>query len=137
MQSSRLFFSSLAASLFLMIIPSLKVNAQTSITQLEQALRSYQSQIWDTDGVSPGITEFSKSSDGSFGGSYTMKDSTEEILGALSECQAAQTLVMHCAWTDQYGTGAMEVTFSENFSSFSGYWGEGVSELTFPWSGSR
>lgn len=66
-----------------------------------------------------------------------MNDKGESVLGTLTKCQATQVRVMRCVWNDKYGTGSLEVTFSKSFSSFNGYWGEGISKPTFQWSGSR
>lgn len=66
-----------------------------------------------------------------------MNERGEVLSGRLSRCQAVQVRVMRCVWNDKYGTGNLEVTFFEDFSSFNGYWGEENSEPVFRWSGSR
>ncbi len=137
MKSSRLVFSSLVASFFLTGVCNLTASAQSSSDWVEQALGNYQSQILSGSSLVSGTTEFRKTREGSLEGSYTMDEQGKVVLGTLSQCQAIQVRVMRCVWNDKYGTGNLEVTFSENFSSFNGYWGEQSSEPVFRWSGSR
>jgi hypothetical protein len=135
--SRRLAFSSLATSFFLTGVCNLNASAQPPTSWVKQSFGNYQSQIWNADNLASGTTEFRETGDGSLGGSYTINEQGGVALGTLSQCQAMQVRVIRCAWIDKYGTGNLEVTFSENFSSFNGYWGEGSSEPTFRWSGSR
>ncbi|MCA6574942.1 MAG: hypothetical protein ACK5EU_00555 [Pseudanabaena sp.] len=137
MKSSRLFFSSLVASFSLTIVCSLNASAQSSSDWVDQALGNYQSRILSAGSLVSGTTEFRKTREDSLEGSYTMDEQGKVVFGTLSQCQVMQVLVMRCVWNDKYGTGNLEVTFSENFSSFNGYWGEIGSEPVFRWSGSR
>lgn len=137
MKSSRLVFSYLVASFFLTGVCNLNASAQSSSDWVEQSLGNYQSQILNGSSLVSGTTEFRKTREGSLEGSYTMDEQGKVVLGTLSQCQAMQVRVMRCIWSDKYGTGNLEVTFSENFSSFNGYWGEQRSEPVFRWSGSR
>jgi hypothetical protein len=136
MKSSRLVITSLVISL-LTSTSSLSANAQPSNNWVEQALGSYQSQILNAGILTSGKTEFRKNSNGSLGGIYTMNEEGEIVQGKLSKCQAKKIQVMRCIWNDKYGTGELEVIFSEDFSSFNGYWGEEFSEPVYRWSGSR
>jgi hypothetical protein len=136
-KSSRLFFSSLVASFSLTIVCSLNASAQSSSDWVDQALGNYQSRILSAGSLVSGTTEFRKTREDSLEGSYTMDEQGKVVFGTLSQCQVMQVLVMRCVWNDKYGTGNLEVTFSENFSSFNGYWGEIGSEPVFRWSGSR
>ncbi|WP_286396036.1 hypothetical protein [Pseudanabaena mucicola] len=137
MKSSRLFFSSLVASFSLTIVCSLNASAQSSSDWVDQALGNYQSRILSAGSLVSGTTEFRKTREDSLEGSYAMDEQGKVVFGTLSQCQVMQVLVMRCVWNDKYGTGNLEVTFSENFSSFNGYWGEIGSEPVFRWSGSR
>lgn len=137
MKNSTLVFCSLAASLLLTGISNLQAKAQSSSNWVEEALGSYQSQIWGAIGLVPGTTEFRETNDGSLEGSYSMNEQGRLVPGTLSRCEVMQVRVMRCIWNDKYGSGYLEVTFSEDFSEFSGYWGVGSSEPTYPWNGSR
>ena len=136
MKNSRLVLASLVVSL-LTSTCNLSANAQPSNSWVEDALGSYQSQILNGGTLASGKTEFRKNSDRSLGGIYTMNEGGEIVPGSLSKCRAIQIRVMSCIWNDKYGTGELEVTFSEDFSSFNGYWGEEFSEPVYRWSGTR
>jgi hypothetical protein len=137
MKNPQLFFSLLVASFFSISVPSLKASTQTVDDWVEKALGNYQSQIWSGGIVLSGTTEFKKNSDGSLGGRYTMNEEQGTVPGELSQCQAMQLRVMRCVWNDKYGTGNLEVTFSEDFASFKGYWGQGEPDSSLQWNGSR
>ena len=137
MKSSRLVFSSLVTFFFLAGVYNLNASAQSSRDWVDQALGNYQSRILSAGNLVSGRTEFRKTREGFLEGSYTMDEQREVVPGTLSQCKAMQVRVMRCVWNDKYGTGNLEVTFSENFSGFNGYWGEGSLEPVFRWSGSR
>jgi hypothetical protein len=135
-KSSRLVITSLVVSL-LTSTSNLSANAQSSNNWVEQALGSYQSQILNAGILASGKTEFRKNSNGSLVGIYTMNEEGGIVQGKLSKCRAIKIQVMRCIWNDKYGTGELEVTFSEDFSSFNGYWGVEISEPIYRWSGAR
>ena len=137
MQRIRAALNTLSFSLLLVGIGNLNADAQPSETWVEPALGTYQSQIWSGGDLLLGTTEFSQTDSGSLEGSYTMNESGETVPGRLSQCEAVQLRVMRCVWNDIYGVGSLEVRFSEDFSQFSGYWGEGSQKPEFAWNGSR
>ncbi|MEC4803320.1 MAG: hypothetical protein SAJ12_01340 [Jaaginema sp. PMC 1079.18] len=116
---------------------TLKANAQTTNDWVDGALGRYSSQIFNAGMLSSGTTEFQESWDGSLGGNYTMREGGQIVSGTLSECVATKVQVMRCLWKDRYGEGYLEVTFTEDFTNFNGYWGTLDSEPLFRWSGSR
>lgn len=137
MKISKSAFRALAVSLHLTGACHLDAKAQSANNWLEQASGSYQSRIFSTGSLISGTTEFRQARDGTLAGSYTMNEPGKSVPGTLSECQATQIRVVTCIWNDQYGSGNLEVTFSEDFSSFNGYWGEESTEPVFRWSGLR
>jgi hypothetical protein len=137
MKNSQLFFSLLVTSFFSINMPSLNASTQTVDDWVEKALGNYQSQIWSGGSLLSGITEFKKNSDGSLDGRYTMNEEQGTVPGGLSQCQAQQLRVLRCVWNDKYGTGNLEFTFSEDFASFNGYWGQGEPDSSLQWNGSR
>jgi hypothetical protein len=98
---------------------------------------SYQSQIWSGGSFISGTTEFVTARDGSIGGKYTMNEPTGANSGTLSQCKSLRSRVMRCVWIDRYGTGNLEMTFSENFTNFVGYWGTDRSKPEYVWVGAR
>lgn len=137
MKTRKIILGTLAVSCLLNTNYISSAVAQSSNEWLKETLGVYPSQIWGAGRLMSGTTEFQEMSDGSLGGNYTMNELREVVPGTLSQCQAIQLLVMRCIWNDRYGTGNLEVTFSENFSSFVGYWGDDRSEPSFRWSGER
>lgn len=138
---SRLLFSSFVTAIAITGLGHLNTQAQSTIPSSEtwtaQALGSYKSQIWSAGMLLPGTTTFSQASDGSLAGRYTMNELGKTVPGTLSQCRVMRARVTRCIWTDKYGTGTLEVTFNEGFSSFDGYWGLASSKPEFRWSGSR
>jgi hypothetical protein len=98
---------------------------------------TYQSQIWSSGSFISGTTTFVSGRGGEIGGRYTMKERDRVVEGSLSNCKKMQSRKMRCVWNDPYGTGNLEITFSANFTNFEGYWGEGQSQPSFVWVGSR
>lgn len=137
MQPSQLVFGALTAALLLNGTAHLHANAQTSDNWIKQAMGRYQSQIWSGGDLLTGTTEFRQARDGAIEGRYTMNEQGKLTPGTLSQCQTIEVRVLRCAWNDKYGTGSLEVTFSEDFSGFNGYWGEQNEEPAFRWDGSR
>lgn len=134
MQKSKLFFTSLVASVLLAGSHGLEVKAESADDWLSQAVGSYPGQIWSAGTLIPAETEFLLDHDNSLIASYRMQG---QGLGVLSQCRAVKMLVARCIWNDRYGSGDLEVTFSENFSSFKGYWTpKGLTEK-LPWNGKR
>jgi hypothetical protein len=134
-QNSKLFFTSLAASLLLASSSGLPAKADDSTDSwLNKAVGSYPGQIWSDGALIPAETEFLRNNDNSLIGSYSMQG---QGLGVLSQCRAVKLLVARCIWNDRYGSGDLEITFTENFSSFKGYWTpKGLSEK-LPWNGKK
>lgn len=129
----------LLTSLITINIYDLNVNAQSSKDWKDKVLGSYQSKIENGDVMASGVTQFNRNKDSSIGGNYSMNENDEIVRGTLSQCQAVKgkTRVMNCKWNDRYGNGNLQITFSQNFSSFKGYWGENNSNLKYHWSGLR
>ncbi|NEO83589.1 MAG: hypothetical protein F6J87_04915 [Spirulina sp. SIO3F2] len=126
---------STATMLLLSNVPIAK--AEFSANWELQILGVYQSEIWGAGEFLSGITEFQRNEAGVVEGRYTMNEQGEVVPGSLSQCQSLEPLVMHCIWQDRYGTGDLELSFSEDFSRFEGYWGDGNTQPEFPWLGSR
>ncbi len=141
LKRSRLLFSSFVTAIAITSLGNLNAQAQSKVpsseTWMAQALGSYKSQIWSAGVLLPGTTTFSQASDGSLAGSYTMNELGKLVPGTLNQCRVMRARVTRCIWTDKYGTGTLEVTFSESFSSFNGYWGVDSAKPEFRWNGAR
>lgn len=97
----------------------------------------YQSQIYNQNDLTTGTTEFSRDKTGALVGNYFMDEAGVLVPGRLSQCQAVQVQVLRCRWFDKYGTGTLEVTFTEDFTSFTGLWGDQEAPPEHVWNGQR
>lgn len=104
---------------------------------------TYESEIW-SNGLSKGLTTFSIDSNKVISGVYTFQgDSDIEEKRSLGNCLKKFNVItlqkneLTCIWRDGYGEGTLTVSFSNDFSSFEGAWGEGNSSVEFTWNGKR
>jgi hypothetical protein len=98
---------------------------------------SFQSRIFNGGSLASGETILSYSGTTPFGGSYGFSDGGSKTLGTLSGCAPAEEREVDCTWSDRYGSGQLQLRFSEDFTSFEGYWGYGKQTPQFRWSGTR
>lgn len=110
---------------------------QPSANWLNRVVGSYQSQIFNKSMLMPGKTTFMRNRNGEVIGNYFIKEGSESVPGTLSQCQAIKTLMLRFTWVDRYGSGDLEVTFSKDFSKFTGRWGEEGLKPQHHWSGAR
>lgn len=137
MKIAKLFFCSLTTSLLLISTYSIRAEEQSPNRWFKEIVGRYQSQIESGGSVIPGTTEFILTDKNSLIGSYELKEESSSALGVLSQCQEEQIRTIRCLWNDKYGSGELEVTFSEDFSSFNGYWKSKEINERFIWNGSR
>lgn len=123
-------------SAILSLLLSLAALAQDN-EWLKQAVGSYRSQIESSSVHVPGTTEFLLTETGTLIGAYRMEEASSAPLGVLSQCETFDVRTIACTWTDKYGSGTLEVTFSEDFSSFVGQWNLQGQDARFAWSGAR
>ncbi|MEO0868103.1 MAG: hypothetical protein AAFY17_06565, partial [Cyanobacteria bacterium J06642_11] len=102
---------------------------------VDNIVGSYNSRIWN--GVEPvaGKTEFLMTENSTLIGSYVMDDPSGLALGVLTECQPSEPRLLNCTWYDRYGTGDLDVRFSEDFVRFEGTWGSPEFSERFGWQG--
>jgi hypothetical protein len=98
----------------------------------------YTSQIWSGNNLIPSTTIFRQSADGTLSGSYTMEEQGTQIPGTLTPCQPLPQRRLRCQWSDRYGNGSLIITFTADFSRFTGSWHSDTQpEEQYPWMGSR
>ncbi len=74
---------------------------------------------------------------GTLAGDYEFLENGNKISGTLYDFQAHDPLVLKCKWRDKYGTGSLEMLFSEDVAQFAGQWGvDGYAEK-FGWNGGK
>jgi uncharacterized protein YecT (DUF1311 family) len=57
--------------------------------------------------------------------------------GILSDCRATAPREVRCRWQDRYGRGTFQMVFTEDLSSFDGFWTSDLQDRgqTFAWNG--
>ncbi|MDO9417614.1 hypothetical protein [Pararhizobium sp.] len=82
-------------------------------------------------------TEFSIAPDGHLAGRYTFADGEGETSGWLIEADASEGLLKRLRWADKYGAGRLVISFSADYSSFSGLWAAKEAQPSEAWNGRR
>ena len=96
-----------------------------------QLVGTYKGEIW-SNSLKPGTTTFSVDSNNVVTGVYSFQDGSNTEKGTLDHCERKsnweklQKNKLSCVWHDKYGSGTLDITFSSDFSSFSGLWGKVV-----------
>ena len=90
----------------------------------------------------PVITSFHITNSGKIEGSYTIYQfntvtAKNSFDGKLYQCFGLSSQKLNCKWKDKFGEGALELSFSSDFNSFSGYWYFNLWEDWYPWDGKR
>lgn len=86
----------------------------------------------------PGVTKFQLSNDGKLTGSYSYREESGATHGSLSQCtEIKKKHVLICKWKDKYGTGTLEINFSDDYKNFQGAWFVIRPAASLPWNGRR
>ena len=80
---------------------------------------------------------FSLTPDGRLSGTYTIHDETGSFNGTISNVRLEGPRTISFEWTDKDGEGFAQLNFTQDYRSFSGYWGVHSSEQLYPWYGKR
>ena len=142
MKSSPFVFGRLTTTLCILSGAVLSVTprpatAQSALQWLQQVPGRYDSQISTGRLSVPGTTEFFLSHTGAIIGTYSIQQDDKTDLGVLHDCQATGSLKLRCIWSDRFGSGNLNLTFSRNANQFNGQWSVLGSRESFAWNGSR
>lgn len=86
----------------------------------------------------PGVTKFQLNNNGKLTGSYSYKEESGTTHGKLSQCtEIKKKHVLICKWKDKYGTGMLEMNFSNDYKNFQGAWFVIRPAASLPWNGRR
>ena len=124
---------------FLVII-SLFVSETTISSSLRESIvGTYKGTILGSGDVTYiAVTEFSLDSNGRISGAYTWQEKEGEALGKLYNCtEKMEIRQVICNWKDKLGNGVMDISFSEDYKSFSGGWNDEGSSRKHLWDGKR
>jgi hypothetical protein len=114
----------------------------TAATADPRLAGTYDGNIWSgEDGA--GTTVLTVAADGTISGTYTYQDGAYPGKGMLTDCRYDRA-ILHCTWTDTYGSGALVVRFDPPLKRFEGSWYDyslpephDSPEGGYPWTGSR
>lgn len=98
---------------------------------------NYEGEIW-SNGPNPGRTIFSIDSNENISAVYSFQGFSNLEKGTLKNCKKKpQKGRLICTWQDKYGSGTLDINFSNDYGSFSGHWGMGSSSVEYSWNGER
>ena len=137
MRTSNILLGSLTLLFCLIGVNSSQVQSQSTYNWLSQVVGSYKGQISSGGNLVSATTEFILSDTGALIGSYGMSEASGLTLGTLTQCRALEMRLVRCIWHDRYGTGDLEISFSDTFNSFNGTWGTPNATERSPWKGSK
>lgn len=137
---SNLFTRYLGGIAALLMLVSVNVHADED--ELPQWLfytnGAFTSQIYNGSGMVTGETIFTFKGKIPFGGRYRFDNGDRtQTVGVLSGCRPTGAFALHCAWSDQFGSGALNVLFTQNMLSFRGMWGSSGHRPQYSWNGVR
>ena len=98
---------------------------------------SYKGGIWTGKTRFPGTTKFNVDAKGLLSGTYELDEKGTTVPGTLSDFRVAGNRQLECRWKDKNGTGDLKMTFTDNLSSFKGFWSLDGKEQKHPWNGTR
>lgn len=98
---------------------------------------TYQGQVLNGGDLDPVITTFEFNPLGRFTGHYRIDEDGQWQEGVLSNVRLEDSHTLSLEWTDRDGEGYVRFSFSEDYSRFSGYWGNRLSEDVHPWDGKK
>ena len=92
-----------------------------------------------SDGVyCPAITRISGTTNGAFYGNYDFVAKGTNETGTLANLKAIAPLKLKGEWQDRFGIGDLEISFDDDFTSFSGHWNpEGGNDVKSLWYGQK
>lgn len=92
----------------------------------------------DNGGINSAIvTTLIVTEDGRLRGDYVVIDETGTLQGTLSNPRLSDPNTVSFEWTDRHGEGFEVLEFTDDFKSFTGFWGDRVSDSQHPLTGTR
>lgn len=110
--------------------------ANSATPRLAGYAGEFRGELMSTDQMVPAIT-YLRWKDDALTGEYSFGHQLDKR-GTLHDCSEPEPNIVRCEWRDEYGTGALELSFSSDTSNFEGEWApEAEPELLHPWTGVR
>ena len=80
-------------------------------------------------------TDINTNADGSMTGTYSFVDKSHVSNGTLAPAKPLGHNTFRFIWTDEFGSGQLELRFNADSSAFAGKWGDGSSKPRLMWNG--
>ena len=96
---------------------------------------SYAGEAFNGSDLDPVITSFSLGGSGRLAGKYVVNSEEGPEHGTLTDFRMDTPYAASMTWHDRYGQGTLRIIFSENYSSFVGFWGSDKFSTSLPWNG--
>lgn len=96
---------------------------------------TYEGQVFNGGDLDPIVTTFEFLPDGRLRGQYYIDEETGPIEGIVTNVYLLEGRAYSVEWTDKHGEGQAVLSFSADFSSFNGYWIDGLDGSSHPWTG--
>jgi hypothetical protein len=97
--------------------------------------RTYCGKLASSGHMVPAETGITRNDRGELIGTYTFVDGTRVFNGTLAPATPMAKNSWRFIWTDDYGSGELDVKFNADQSAFTGKWGDGHNKPRLPWNG--
>ncbi|MFH0980625.1 MAG: hypothetical protein V2A79_03685 [Planctomycetota bacterium] len=104
---------------------------------LDRVVGTYRGSMTSGPGTSPVTTVFTKSADGALTGRYEIAQDGKVVTGKLSDIQATGVATLRCKWQDNFGQGALTLSFTEDAGKFEGTWDVLGAGQGLTWNGAK
>ncbi len=104
---------------------------------IQSIVGSYEGSVFSGDDMIRVQTSFSLGESGAISGQYVMVEDDGLEMGTLTNFLVESSYSASMTWADKYGSGILRVVFSEDYSSFVGFWGDDVTPASLPWNGTK
>lgn len=99
---------------------------------------SFEGIVWSSGTLWPITTVFALDDAGELTGSYIYDEMNGPFEGTLSRFRKTAERTWLLIWVEDSGSGTLEATFNEDFSSFAGLWSPlDDGDAGYPWVGER
>ena len=96
---------------------------------------TYEGHVFNGGDLDPVVTTFEILPDGRLRGHYYIDEETGPVEGIVTNVYLLEGRAYSVEWTDKHGEGQAVLSFSADFSSFNGYWIDGLDGSSHPWTG--
>lgn len=126
------FLKLVAATIFLM---TAALSCASEGPNFALLVGTYSGEVLNGTDLDPILTTFEIDNEGNFVGEHVLGEDDRLITGTLSDFNIEGQYTMSMTWSDIYGEGTLRILFSENYSSFMGFFGNEDTYVAAPWNG--